>query len=138
MMGGFKLDIPISAKYSTDEMTLTNEAFYKSYDNKAKDQIFAGCGTFSQSYNGSLNFNPSLLLALETGMQWRLGTVYSMFVGVYFDYGLSNSLKDSQKTYIKYDRDNPRGFSTNSVVSLETDPVKLMAVGLKLRLSMVK
>ena len=77
-------------------------------------------------------------LALEAGARSCLTSTLSLFAGVYFDYGLNNSSKDSRNRFIKYDRDNPRDFSVNSVASLESDPLRLMAVGLKLRLSIKK
>ena len=110
------------------------EAFYNSIENSAKNQTFAGCGTFTQKNKGLLNFDTSVLLALEGGMRWRLNSTFSLFTGVFFDYGLSNAFK-TQNKFIKYDRDNPRAFSTNSIASIEPDPLKLMAVGFKLRLS---
>ena len=137
VMGGFKLAIPVNAKYSSKDATLTNEAYYPLYDNWAKTQEFAGLGTFKgKDFDGQLNLGVTLMLALEGGMKWRLTSVLSLFTGVYFDYGLSNSYKGSSKSFIKYDSDKPADFKTNSVLSVYTDKVYITSVGLKLRLAL--
>lgn len=139
VMGGFKFAIPLHALYASKDVTLTNEAYYDLYKNWAKSQEFAGCGTFrNKDYDGELDLGPSILLALEGGIRWRLSSNLSLFTGVYFDYGLSNAFNGSPKWFIKYDQYNPADFSTNSVLSLTADPVRLMAAGLKVRLTLEK
>jgi len=139
VMGGFKFAIPVKARYSAKNATLTNEAYYEEYKNWIKNLEFVGCDYFEgKDFNGKLDFGPSLMLALESGMRWRLNDNLSLFTGVYLDYGLSNSFKGSQKGFIKYDPDKPADFSINSVLSLNAEQVKMMAVGLKLRLTLEK
>jgi len=135
-MGGFKYVIPINAKYGSKDVTLTNEAYYKEFKTKVDDLKFVGCGEFEhQDYKGKLDLGSSMLLALEGGVRMRLSKQISLFTGVYFDYGLSNAYKGNPQWFIKYDDQNPADFSTNSVLSLTADKVRLMAAGLKLRLT---
>ena len=138
VMGGLKFAIPVTSKYSSKDVTLTNEAYYPLYKNWAKTQEFAGCGRFKKDFDGSLELGLSVLLSLEGGMKFRLADKLSLFTGVYFDYGLNNSFKGSPEGFIKYDPENPSKFSANSVLSLDAEKVRIMSVGLKLRLTLEK
>jgi hypothetical protein len=136
-MAGLKFAIPVNTKYSSKDIILKNEAFYDRYKNWATNQEFQGCGTFrDKDFNGKLDLGVSVLLSLEGGMKWRLNRKLTVFAGVYLDYGLNNSYKGSPKYLIKYDAERPAEFSTNSVMSLNAEKVKMMATGIKLRLTM--
>lgn len=136
-MGGFKFVVPVNANYSASDVSLTNEGYYPRYKNWTKTQTFAGFGKFEgQDYVDKIELGPNVMLALESGMKWRLNNGLSLFTGIYFDYGLSNAYHGSQKYFINYNPEDPEHFSTNSVLSLNADRVKLMGIGLKLRLTM--
>jgi len=137
--GGFKMAIPLNTKFSAKDVALTNEAYYYRYKNWAKTQEFAGYGPFrNKDYKGELDFGTSVLLALEGGTKWRLSSKLSLYTGFYFDYGLSNAYKGSPKWFIKYDQYDPEYFSTNSVLSLTADPVRLISAGITMRLALEK
>ena len=136
VMGGFKLAIPVNAKYSSKNATLANEGYYIHCDNVIDAPEFQGFGTFARkNFDGTLDLGTTLMLALEGGMKWRLTGNFSLFTGVYFDYGLNNSFKGGNKSFIKYYPGEIADFSTNSVLYVFADKVKMMAAGIKLRLS---
>jgi len=136
VMGGVKLAIPVNPKYSSKNATLNNKAHYILYDNWAETPEFQGYGPFKRkNFDGSLDLGTTLMLALEGGMKWRLTGDLSLFTGVYFDYGLGNSFKGGNKSFIKYDSDKPADFKANSVLYVYTEKVNIMAAGIKLRLS---
>ena len=138
-MGGFKFGIPLNRKYKSKDATLTNEAWYIDLENWAKNQTFAGYGTFGpKKFDGQLDLGVMVMLALEAGATWRVSSKLTLYTGVYFDYGLNNVAKGKQKDFINYDARNARDFTTNSVVSSFTDKVHMMAFGVKARIAMVK
>jgi len=141
-MAGFKFGIPLSGKFKPKEATFTNEAEYKQYENWLTDQEFAGLGTFKRkSPDGAVDFWLTTMLSLEAGYKWRINSQLSLYAGVYFDYGLNNSLKNSPKPFVNYNYsvENPSGgFTTNSVLSSFAEKTNIMAVGVKARLAFMK
>ena len=145
VMGGVKLGIPINGKFKTKDATLKNEAWYPEYKNWLTEQEFAGFGTFpGKNFDGDFKLGISVMLALETGLKWRINDNISLYTGVYFDYGLNNSAKKDQKVFLNYDQSNPSEFTTNSILSVSNvklesvkiDKINIMSAGIRLRLAM--
>ena len=148
IMCGVKAGIPISGKHKLKDGTLTNVAYYHEYENWAETQTFAGYGSFrSKGFGGDLDLGPSMMLALEASIRRKLNDNFSLYSGVYFDYGLNNISKGENKKFINYIANNAGNFTTNSVLASYvddsnsttfTDKVNTMAVGIKLRLAFKK
>jgi len=145
VMGGIKAGIPLSGKYKSKDATLTNEAYFPDFDNYMKTQTFLGYGSFKgKDFDGELDLGLSMMLALETGMSWRLNGNLSLYSGLYFDYGLNNIAKSDGKKFINYVVSDAENFTTNSVLhsyvndrqsTTFTDKVNTMALGIKVRLA---
>ena len=140
-LAGFKFGIPISAKYKPGNATFTNEAYYPKYKNSLTGQEFAGLGKFERKNpDGNIDLGFTTMLSIEAGFKQRINWKHYIYVGVYFDYGLNNSLKKgSQQEFVnyKYSVEDPTGgFTTNSVMSSFCDKTNIIAAGLKLRLAM--
>jgi len=143
IMAGFKFGIPLAGKFKPKEATYFNEAEYKQYGTWLSEQEFAGLGTFRRkSPDGSLDLGTTVMLSLEGGYKWQINSRLMLYAGVYFDYGLNNSLKGgSQKPFINYNYtpENPTGgFTNNSVMSAFNKKTNLMAAGVKVRLAFMK
>jgi hypothetical protein len=139
-MAGVKIGLPLSCKYEASDATITNEAYYPDYDNWLTDQEFAGYGKFDiASSEGDPKYSISTALALETGVKWNVGKVIAVYTGVYFDYGL-NDISSKSDPFISYTYPNsePAKFTTNSALASAADKVNVMAVGVKVRLALVK
>jgi len=133
-MGGVKVGIPVSTKYSVSDATITNAGYYPEYDNWLTEQEFAGFGTFThQNFKGKLDLGISTALSAEAGL--KFGKKVSFGIGVYFDYGFNNILKDNGKPFMNYTNSVPAEFCANSVLPSLTKKAKLMAAGLKVRLA---
>ena len=145
-MGGIKLGIPINGKFESKNATLENRAYYTDLENWAEVQKFAGYGTFkNKNFDGDIDLGFCLFFALEGGMKWRIGDNLFLYAGLYFDYGLNNVSKGSYQQFINLPKNNTSDFTTNSVLTSYTDKSKsvmftekihLMAVGVKVRISM--
>ena len=135
-MGGIKTGVPLSSKHASKDAAFTNAGYYTGLGNWATMQEFAGFGAFEgENFDGNYELGLSLMLSLEAGMKWRIGASLSLYTGAYFDYGLNNAAKNSHLPFVNYTADNPSGFTTNSVLSMFTDKISMMAVGIKVRLS---
>ena len=140
LMAGFKLGIPLTDKFKASSTTLQNEAYYEEWDYWARTQRFAGYGTFdNEASEGKIKLGTCVMLSLEVGAKWRLRRTLSLYTGFYFDYGLNNLTKKSEKEFVNFDyTDKVKPFSTNSVLSVYTEDVKMMACGIKIRVGLVK
>ena len=142
--GGFKIGIPISGKYKSQDAILTNKGYYTEFDNWAETQEFAGYGTFrGRNIDGNIDFGIAVMLALEAGMKWFLKNDFMLYSGFYFDCGIIN-IKNKNQQFINYDPQNPEHFTTNSILdsyynenesSKFVEKANLMSVGIMVRLS---
>ena len=145
-LGGFKFGVPIGGTYKSKDASLSNIAYYPGLDVELDSQEFVGYGVFrNNNSDGKIEQKVTIMLALETGWNWYINRNFSLYTGIYLDYGLNNVSKSSKDTFIKYDLG--KDFSTNSVLtsyqdgkelSAFTEKVRVMAVGVKVRLAYVK
>ena len=148
LLGGFKFGVPVGGKYKSKDATLTNIAYYPELGVELETQKFAGYGIFPQnSSDGKLKHNITVMLALESGYNWYINEHFSLYTGVYFDCGLNNVSQDDKKSFINYDSGSAENFTTNSVLSSYQDnkqlsvfseKVRVMAIGVKVRLAYIK
>lgn len=138
-MGGVKIGIPLSCLYEAKDATITNEAYYPAYDNWLREQEFAGYGRFEYVESaGRQKYTVSAALALETGMKWKLGKMVALYTGIYFDCGLNNIAKKSDRSFVNYTPYNPAAFTVNSALVSAADKINVIAVGVKVRLALIK
>ena len=149
--GGFKVGIPLSKKFSNKASKLENSGFYDEENYLYTIQEFIGFGTFNNvSSKGELDLKTAFFLSLEGGAKWILNDKFTLYSGIYFDYGLNSIIKKRQNTHlIEYNGAKPTEFAMNSVISSQyaqvgspaqdfTDKVKPIAVGIKLRMTFGK
>jgi len=137
-MGGFKFGIPVRSKFRTEGATLTNAAHYTEIDNWARAQSLSGYGPFNnRETNGTMKFGVSSLLSLEGGFKFPLGNGLLLYTGVCFDYGLNN-VTPSDEYFINYVTNDPADFSSDSILAVDAEKIKPMAVGVKVRLTLGK
>jgi outer membrane protein OmpA-like peptidoglycan-associated protein len=145
---GAKAGFPISAKYKVTDATAYNTGYYEYEDYEYTTQTFMGFGQFEgKDARGDLfpRFqgieNMTFLASAEAGVKWKLNWKgdWSLYTGLYLDYGLNNIRKGSAQPYVIYNAENPADFKINSAfVSGGTDKVNPFAVGLKVRLAFGK
>ena len=139
VMGGFKFGIPVNRKYKYNDATLTNIAYYPDLENYITDKKDRGIGVFEgEDFKNKFDLGVVVMLSLEGGATWRIDNNFTLYTGVYFDYGLNNLAKGNQKDFINYNLENPANFTTNSVLSSFTDKTKIMAIGIKVRLALTR
>ena len=152
---GVKAGFSLREKYKNTG-TFHNAGYY-AFENALYDtQQFMGFGEFrDRKSEGNLDFKTAFFLAAEAGLKWKLNEKWSLYTGLYLDYGLNNVQKtqnlSSRPDLITYNKDNPAGFVTNSIIQSKytpqgtntttqafTDKVKPIAAGIKVRLAFGK
>lgn len=148
---GGKLGLPLFEKYKTISNNFKTSGYYPSLNVELEEPAFMGFGTFSNILQkNDFDLHIITMLSFEAGMKWRLSERFSLYTGAYFDYSLTNIIKNNfDKPFIKYDLNNPDHFaingiptsnytdSSNKVHSL-TEKINPLAVGIKVRVSMTK
>ena len=150
---GGKAGIPLKGKYRTTA-NLNNAGYYAYEDALYDTQTFMGFGNFpGKKANGDLDFKTTFFLSAEAGVKWKLNNSWSLYTGIYLDYGLNN-IKESQDIatqpfLVAYNWINPPEFGVNSILQSKyyssssssgstktfTDKITPIAVGIKLRLA---
>jgi hypothetical protein len=132
-MGGAKLQLLHQTSYESSIATFHNAAFYHYYNNWATTQTFAGLGTFKgTTTTGKFNYDLLTALSLETGMKWRIGSVF-LYTGVYLDYTLNNPAENHRKPlgdFIMPDQ------LPNLTLLTFADKIIPITAGIKLRLAL--
>jgi hypothetical protein len=103
---GGKLGFPISGRYRVVEGTSSNSGYYAFEDFEYTDQSFMGFGSFYNFGDQEIKLNPTYMLAMEAGMNWRLQHIL-LYTGVYFDYALNTIAEKSGQLMVSYNGDDP-------------------------------
>ena len=137
-MGGVKVGVPFKDSYESQITTITNSAYYPDLDNWATTQRFAGLGTFDDgvSSEGELKLAaPSLRLALEAGLKWRLKGNMLLYTGVYCDFGFNNTARNTRmpiNNHIAVDH------LTDFTLITFSEKVDMMTAGIMVRLAFLQ
>ena len=150
---GAKYGIAMNGKYR-NKATLNNAGYYEYEDALYDTQEFMGFGNFpGRKDKGGLDFINTFFLSAEAGVKWRLNESWSLYTGVYLDYGLNNIIETqniaSLPNLVAYNRINPTSFGVNSIVESHhtqnngasqafTEKITPIAAGIKLRLAFGK
>jgi hypothetical protein len=143
--GGLKLGFPVSAEAEISPGTATTSGYLSHEMVRYENLREHGFGTDIKLPDSKkdIDVNFSASLALETGIRFTLTDKIGLYTGVYFDYGLNSIQKVNDKHPLEYDAKhlseydakNESPFIYHSLLNTSlTDKVKLMSVGLKLRI----
>ncbi|MDR2087039.1 MAG: OmpA family protein [Dysgonamonadaceae bacterium] len=158
---GPKFGIPVSSTYSAEGTFTTTgvdvndnkEPLSSDWYNMTKYGFFSD--SLVSSGNRSMSLTKNLILSFEAGIKWRISPKYSLYSGIFFDYGLNDIRQgDTDNQFFAYNRSQPDNYELNNVLlsrytaSPESfarfpenpalpfvDKVSTMAVGIKLQLS---
>ncbi len=133
---GVKLGLPLSQRYNTSAGDITASGYYPHLNIEITDLPVHGFGKQSGwSSEGEYDLKPSVSLAAEAGLRFRLSSGRSLYAAAYIDYGLNDIRKtEGSAALLTY---NPNGlvqskatglFNLNNAVS----DTRLIAYGIKL------
>jgi hypothetical protein len=134
---GAKIGIPVAAKYRVVEGTSFNSGSYTFEAYEFTEQLFMGFGSFPEIGDQEIKLNPTVMLAMEAGMNWRLQFIL-LYTGLYFEYGINNVVQKSDElisTYNTSDRHMGSMLSAQYIAGGHresiTKNVLPMAIGIK-------
>ncbi|GHT72959.1 hypothetical protein FACS189456_2760 [Bacteroidia bacterium] len=138
---GAKVGVPLAARYSLGDFTVTNRAWYTHLGNYAPEQAAQGIGTFgNQTGSGDLTLSTSVSAALEAGLRWQLNARLRLYTSLYVDYGLTDIAPARTDNQMQWNLSDDFDFhsvltSHNETGSSLADKVVPLAVGIKVALS---
>ena len=144
---GFKFGIPMTKKMKVVNADFNNYGYYPEWENPIQDDpYFMGFGAFKSSdKKGKLDIKTSFMLSLEVGLKRPLTNNMALYTGLYFDCGLNDIKKNSDKRMIQYNTEFPSDYIHNSAISshysldndtrILVDNVRTIAVGVKVKLA---
>jgi hypothetical protein len=151
---GAKIGIPLSFGYKTEGAQLAATGFY-AYDNvefglpehgdKFNHVGFGSTPPLTTAVmNESIDANIAFILSAEVGINWVYSKTFSLYTGVYLDYGLNDIVSpDKVDALVAYNATNPQNHATNSMLTSRyttqsgqvktlVDKVSTLAIGIKL------
>jgi hypothetical protein len=132
--GGVKLGLPLSAKATITSNTATSG--YYSYENQTYENLPQH--GFVNEMEGDMiktdiDLGLATILSLEAGLHFSLSETTGLYTGLFFDYGLNNIQKSSDKHIIEY---QPSQFRYKSVLNTGmVDKINLTSVGIKIKIA---
>jgi len=138
---GAKIGFALNQTFETSIEELSTSGYYPQYDAELLDPRFAGFGNFSSlsADKQDLDLDMSYAATFEAGIKQITDGNTPIYIGVFFDYGLNNILKKGEKQeLVEYPDSVPVSFKYNSIInSADTNEVKLLAYGLKVRVGIL-
>jgi len=131
---GAKIGIPISSKYKIETGSLELQG-YSYYTGQYYTQGH-GFGRSMPTNEADLDFKLSCMLSLEMGAKWKLAEHWSLYTGIYFDYGLTDISDTNEKQMVEYNVSGNHIYnSAIQSMPANIDGINNMAVGLKIKVS---
>jgi hypothetical protein len=112
---GGKVSIPLQSAITSTMPKVATAGYYPAYHIDLHMPAFRGFGTFENLIPGgdAPVFKMHYMASAETGLQWRISRNWSIYTGVYVDYGLTGMIDGEQdKPFIPY---NETAWNVNPV-----------------------
>lgn len=150
---GGKIGIPVSYNNQISGSHIRTQGFYPQYGSEAvleSPAYHAGFGTFRPSeISDDIKFNIACIASIEAGMKWSFSPKFSLYTGLYLDYGLNDISLDKDKEFLPYNKEEPSNYIYNSALTSYSsqqgsnklnlvDNVFPMAIGVKVKLAFRK
>lgn len=119
---GGKIGFPIAlSNYNGSIVRIYNEGYYE-FENYTytSQHEFLGFGYYSLLENkGNLNLKTAFFVSVDFGAKWKLSEKIFLYTGLYFDYGLNNIYKktDKPKNFVEYNSNNPSDIIVNGIMN---------------------
>jgi hypothetical protein len=115
---GGRIGFPVRSQYSSSASSYTTSAYYSKYDVVLESPASQGLGIFhNRKYKDDLPFKTMYMLSAEMGIKWMLSDQFSIYTGIYFDYGTHDIYQNKNYEYfLKYSADNPTDLPNQSIL----------------------
>ncbi|GHT07835.1 hypothetical protein FACS189426_02060 [Bacteroidia bacterium] len=144
---GGRVGFPFNSRYKSSGESFKTSGAYDNYGIVIESPKSQGFGTFSnQKYDNDIKFHTMYILSAEAGMKWMTSDNFSLYTGIYLDYGINNIAQKESKYFLNYSPDAPASFPNESILNSRftpqneipvsfTNKVIPAAIGLKIRLA---
>lgn len=135
---GGKIGFPLCSQVTTNGDLYTTGYFLGTKVLYYDDLPLNGFSRYNVSNQKSdVALKPSFMLSAEIGSKWHLNEVWSIYTGIYFDYGLNNCNKSESDilTYNPAAMSYPEGFNYSSLAAT-SNKLAPLAIGLKIRIGL--
>jgi outer membrane protein OmpA-like peptidoglycan-associated protein len=98
---GAKIGFPLSASYTTDKGVLETTGFFEDINWSVPSSGYEhlGFGQYDLSgSDGDISLKTVVMASAEIGAKWRMSDKWSLYTGLYVDYGLNNTIRAGSKT----------------------------------------
>jgi hypothetical protein len=142
--GGLKLSIPLSGRYESRNATIRSEGDYPRFGYLIQNSPYRGFGEFGgRNTEGTLDLKMVYTVAVEAGIRWPLSSAFTLYAGLFADYGLNDALRSPRsESLMRPNAATPESFTTGSVLASRytadnraVDKLSLMSVGMKVRIA---
>ncbi|MCD9576353.1 outer membrane beta-barrel protein [Flavobacterium soyae] len=137
---GGKIGFASGGSYQTTIQNVTTSGYYPQYNAELFSPAFAGFASTDNLVTNKhdLDTKVSYSATFETGLKQVIGNRNSIYIGVYFDYGLNNIYdKSGDKHLVQYNPELPVELGYNSIFDTNlSSNVRLVSYGLKLRFAL--
>ena len=134
---GFKLGIPVSAK-NQSKGNFTTKGYYPNLNVTYEDLSDYGFVT-NQPFpknKTDIGLKTAFMMSAELGVKYPLSEKFSLYAGIYVDYGLNNMLKGkSAGNLVGYQTGTPSQFVYNAAANSYARKMAPFAGGVTVRLS---
>jgi len=121
---GLKLALPVIHKYKAEGGKFSTTGYYEKWNLELYDLPQHGFSTFTGKSTGNLFVRPTLFTSADIGDLIKISKFVDLYIGAYVDYGLTNTLKLTDKHWT--------GTYKGLFASSEISSVKPIAFGLKM------
>ncbi|MDR3218072.1 MAG: hypothetical protein LBU22_03690 [Dysgonamonadaceae bacterium] len=139
---GIKIGVPVSATYNQSVKSITTSGYSDYTAQEYENMPNHGFDTYGNVKSSDiLALNISGLLALESGIKWKISRKNALYTGIYLDYGLNNVQKESLRDFLEYKPTNSSDYQYNSMLQSQmdgnafTNKVIPFALGIKIKLA---
>jgi protein phosphatase len=137
---GVKAGLTVSQTWSQTIETLTTTGFSEYTGQTYSDMPNHGFETKTGSdASGNLTLDHPVMLAFEGGFKWKTSDKTNIYIGMYFDYGLTDICKPEHKHLLEYNPSPSVYLSRNSLLQTDlltfSQNVKPFAIGVKIRIA---
>lgn len=145
---GLKLGLSLNAPYTATADSIIMTGYYEDMSNTYKGNMsdYGFTNYTNTRHEGNIKMGLNLALAAEIGAKWKLNNKFSLYTGIYADYGLLNVAAKKNEYLIDYIQRNATAneHNYNSVLNSAlsntigsknfTDRVGMLSAGIKIAL----
>ena len=131
---GAQLELPLHGRYTADEGTYATTGYFPAIGHTVENLPQHGFGTYNADTEADIEgLKPAVSLVADLGVRLPLGDRWSLYVGAYGTFGLTNMLDgaSSDPLLVLDPADPSQALYNGTFASAEVDGMRLLRAGVK-------